>query len=354
MFAEKITMTMVNDDDINCMKRFNLTIILLFFMTLMFPLSLYADNLRFIVGLWAGNLNNELDPRFKNDDFLIGGPDRITFGRYNLDWSGKSNFTFFPASLQYFYQTPVGKFVFGASYVRFTPNYRYSGVGFGPSISLISHDKYYESNFDGDIGFELNIRDRIFITPRAGLRRHTKEFRYKETFYSSDSYGYSLNSPFHAGAIGGFAGIELLFRVTKSAGIVYELRQSTPVLGSIMGDMSFDRLSMIFNQSGGYFYSSTNTIANMQTSFVRHRFGFQYSLFKDMHFQIGYMNERTQTSYPGYYSMPVVISTRGDVGSGFAVYEYLTNYIYYKQNQLTDAGSFYTSVIFDLDMSANK
>ncbi|MCB1171823.1 MAG: hypothetical protein KDK25_15860, partial [Leptospiraceae bacterium] len=91
-----------------------------------------ADTLRLNVGLWPGELDPELEGRLLLDDLVEPTP------RLDLSWNNKDTTTIYPLGLEYLKPMGAGKLVISGNYIRYSPEYSFTGITTSGAVSLVT------------------------------------------------------------------------------------------------------------------------------------------------------------------------------------------------------------------------
>lgn len=311
--------------------------------------ELQADTLRLRGTVWPGELQPELENRIFLDDLIGPGTGNGSgFGRYDREWNTSSNV---PTMLGVDYYSPFqeGRIVLSASYIRHTPDYSFSGFDTGPDISLVSLDNYRETNVEGEAGYEIEgIKDTLFITPRIGIRNHYKSFDYNDISFGSGTMVLTTEGPFQANVYGSYAGIEGSYFLSKDVAITGSFFTSSPIIGDIKGDMSFDHERIGFSGNSIY-YAIDSATSGYTMNLTRLQIGAEYHLNRELTFRAGYRYERMNHTYPDYFNLPIVISG-GTLNASAILNEIITDRVFWNRDEKTEKGMIYAGVTYDIQM----
>lgn len=307
--------------------------------------ALSADTLRLQAGFWPGELDPELEDRLFLDDLLLG----TGLGRFNLGWTDKDTYTIYPLGLSYMRQIGPGKAILSGNYMRFSPEFKYSGIGLSPlSISNVTLVDYLNTNWEGELGYQIGAaNNQLFITPKVGYRRSFQEFSYSEFTIGNGTIAFSGDSPFEASAGGTTVGLGLQFYLTKQVSLIFDYVQTA---GLWSGSMTQEKL--IVGVSGGSaLLSWERAEAGYELSMSRYSLGVQFDVDSNLSLQAGIREEKQDVSYPGYFGLPVVINpaTGGAVLQN-SVDEFITDYIIWQQEETTTKGLVFFSLTYDIDL----
>ncbi len=305
---------------------------------------LFADQIR-IKGLaWPGVYSNESEERFFADDLLLGN----SLGRIDMGWSGGVSMTT-PVSAEYAKSlNKKAAITAGVTYSRHTPDYSFIGFSFGPSVSMVSLDNFYENYLDGEIGLKFAIDSMFTVHPKVGLRNIRKGFDVNDLTLFNGGIIFTLDGPFRASVNDSYAGGDLRIKLKKNFTLVGGYYQSVPIMGDVTGDMEYELL-----RAGG---TANNIIlfwdqasAGYQFSMTKFNAGVEFNLSENVVLHGGYMHERTEQRYPGYLNIPIMIS-----GSSILVndmfMEYVTDYIFWSAAETSQKGMLYAGVSVDFDI----
>lgn len=305
--------------------------------------SVSADTLRLNVGLWPGERETELEPRFFLDDL-------IPEGRLNLPWANTNTNTIFPLGFQYFKPLGSGSLVVGLNYTRYAPEYGFNGIGlpgsalYNNSVSIVNLEDYSANDWDFDIGYQFQpVKGRLFLTPRIGVRWAFQDFNYNELTLGQ-TITVSLDSPYSANATGAYIGIGGQFYMINKLSLVFDY-MTTSVMPSLTGDMSFERTVI----GTGPTLSYNNAESGYEIDINRWRLGLRYDITSAIGLEFGLQEEVTRVSYPGYFDLPIVVG-QGGSAVGLTVTEIVTDILFWDQTQETKKGLVYFAFSYDLNL----
>lgn len=316
--------------------------------------TLQADELRLHIGYWPGDLEPELEDRLFLDDLLEGN----SINRLNLPWVDKHSDTVFPLGLSYAKQVGPGNVVLAGNYARYQPEYKYQGLvlpGGISGISLVSLDDYKTTDWEGDVGYEFEVAPkRLMVKPKIGYRRHFQEFNYNETTFGN-TITFSLDSPFYGTAGGLYIGGDIKITLADKVHLIGEYVTSSPVGGSFTGEMSYNR-QIIGAVGNNLLINFQDAHSGYEIDVTRSALGIEYDISDDLHINAGFRNERIDATYPGHYSIPIIvtvgqsqISAATNFGSSF-VDEFLTDYIFWNQKQTSEKTGVFFGLTYDIGM----
>lgn len=316
---------------------------------MLFASSLQAQTtLRMNVGYWPGNLEPELEDRYFKDDLILGSG----LGRLNNGWSNKQTNTVYPLGVEFLIPAGPGRVVFAGNYIRYEPEYEYTGVGlfFFSDVKLGS---YKTTDWEAEAGYEYPIiPKKLLITPRIGFREHFKDFTYEEFSIGVNPLAsFSDESVFSASARGMYLGLELQYYITSELSILGDV-MFTPGLPGWDGSMTQERnVYGIPSGFGSAFVSIERGEAGYQIDIQRYTFGIQYDVTADLSLQVGLRQEILTQSYPDYFAIPIILSSVSapSVASN-AVLELLTDRIFYDEQESQVKGLFYVALSYDVDL----
>lgn len=316
---------------------------------MLFAGSLQAQTtLRLNAGYWPGDLEPELEDRYFKDDLVLG----TGFGRLNNGWSNKHTNTVYPLGVEFLINAGPGRVVFGGNYIRYQPEYEYTGIGLF-FISDVKLGAYKTTDWEAEAGYEYPIiPKKLLITPRIGFREHFKEFTYEELSIGANPLvSFADSSFFSANARGMYLGLEAQFYITPQFSLVGDFI-FTPGLPGWDGSMTQERnVYGIPSGFGSAFVSIERGEAGYQIDILRYTLGVQYDVTADLSIQAGVRQEQLTQSYPDYFAIPIILSTVSapSVASN-AVLELLTDRIFYDEQETQTKGLFYVALSYDVDL----
>lgn len=316
--------------------------IFLSFILLFASFSLSSNELRLNIGFWPGELEPELQPRFFLDDLIEGGG----IGRINLDWSNKTTYTIYPLGIQYLIPVTGNRLVFGANFIGFYPEYKFNGISFNPTYVSIAELKNFGINdIEGEIGYQIQ-NGAISITPKIGSRFHRQTFEYSELSIGN-IFGFSFGyNKFDANALGTYFGIDLQFRLQNNLSLVGEYL-NTALFPGFSGSMEYKN-SIIYLSDNNFSLGITNQSSSYEVKIERFKIGMLYDIDATKHLEFGIRSETQKHSYPGYFNIPIVITnTKADIALD-TVFEIITDYIFWQQEQEQKKGLLYFAFRFDV------
>ena len=314
--------------------------------------GLSANTLRINAGLWSGEQLPSQEGHFFNDDLLSG-----TFpGRLNLDWGGTDTNVLYPLGVQFFMPLGGGRLVFGLNYFRYAPTYKYAGIGLTTglaSLSLMEIQDYEANNLEFEVGYELKFAsDKLLVTPLVGYRSYDESFNYYELNLASGAASISLESPWEATARGLYLGVDLMYKITDTIGLILDYRsdQFLGFLPTFSGDMNHERTII-----GNTVLTYSNITAGYKLSVARWGVGVEFEAMPGLRIRGGLRNETLTVSYPDYFDIPIaIVLSSGTVSSLTAttstIVEYLTDKIFYESEETSTKGSVYLSMSYDIEL----
>lgn len=310
-----------------------------------FVFSLKGNELRVNIGFWPGELEPELEPRFFIDDLIEAGG----LGRINLEWTNKTTYTIYPLGIQYLVPLKGDNLVFGANFIGFYPEYKFNGISLMPAtVSIVELKNFGISDIEGEIGYQIK-KGQIAFTPKIGSRFHRQTFEYNELVIGQ-AFGFSIgDNLFNANALGTYFGIDLEFELQNNISFVAEYL-NTAFFPGFSGNMEFKTSSIYL---GGNFFALgiTNQSSSYDVKIERLKLGLLYDIDKTKHIEFGIRSEVQRHSYPGYFNIPIVISSAGGVDIALAtVFEMITDYIFWQQEQEQKKGLLYFAFRYDIPM----
>ncbi len=315
---------------------------ILSFSLILFSFALHSNELRLNLGLWLGELEPELQPRFFYDDLIEGRG----IGRLNLEWTNKTTYTLYPLGIQYLIPAMGNRLVFGANFIGFYPEYKYNGISFNPIyVSIVELKNFGINDIEGEIGYQASSGSVIF-TPKIGSRFHRQTFEYNELTIG-ELIGFSFgDNQFKANALGTYFGIDLQFRLQNNLSLVGEYL-NTAFFPGFSGNMEYKN-SSIYLGDNSFKLSITNQSSSYEVKIERFKVGMLYDINATNHIEFGIRTEIQKHSYPGYFNLPVVISNTGANIALDTLFEIITDYIFWQQEQEQKKGLLYFAFRFDL------
>lgn len=312
---------------------------------LFFVFNLQANELRLNVGFWPGELEPELEPRFFIDDLIEAGG----LGRINLEWTNKTTYTIYPLGIQYLIPVGGNKLVFGANFIGFYPEYKFNGISLMPTtVSIVELKNFGINDIEGEIGYQIK-QQQITFTPKIGSRFHRQTFEYSELIIGQ-AIGFSIgDNLFNAHALGTYFGIDLEFKLQNNISLVGEYL-NTAFFPGFSGSMEFKTSTILF--AGNFFaLGVTNQSSSYDVKIERFKLGFLYDIDKTKHIEFGIRTETQKHSYPGYFNIPIVISSFGAANIALdTVFEIVTDYIFWQQEKEQKKGLLYFAFRYDIPM----
>ncbi|MBI3394644.1 MAG: hypothetical protein HY042_02300 [Spirochaetia bacterium] len=310
--------------------------------------ALQAGDLRLQIGYWPGERTSELEQRFLLDDLTNGG----SVNRLDLvPWTGKDTNTVYPLGFTYFLPAAGGRIALSANYIRYQPNYAYTGIGPSPSLSTVTLDNYKTEDWEFEAGYELALMDKKFlITPKVGFRQQFTEFNYNELTVGSGTLRISTDSDFRAQSRSLSVGAGLQVLIAPQIWLVGDYMMASPAFSNWGGTMS-DKRTVLGATSGSPFLTIDNATAAYESKLQRWSVGFQYDVTPAAHVQIGVRQEIQTAKYPEYYNLPIIVSSGGAGLSGNAadtVTEFVLDRVFYEQAQKSTKGFVYFALLYDL------
>lgn len=265
---------------------------------IVFSSAANADTLRLNVGLWPGELDPELEGRLLLDDVVEPTP------RLDLAWANKDTTTIYPLGLEYFKPMGAGQLVITGNYIRYAPEYSYTGITTTGSVALVTLEDFATTDWELEAGYEIPLLgNKLFLTPRLGFRWHTQEFNYNELTLGSTT-AFSLDSPFTGNARGSYIALKAQFMLLPNVSVFVDY-MTTSIFPNFGGSMEFEQTVL---ESGGVLrYDRAE--ASYEVEFSRYTLGFQYDVTKQAHIQVGIREEVQKTSYPGYFNLAIRTDT---------------------------------------------
>lgn len=304
--------------------------------------------LRLNVGYWPGDLEPELEDRYFKDDLILGAG----IGRLNNEWSNKHTNTIYPLGVQFFMPAGPGRVMLGGNYIRYQPEYQYTGFGLF-YLSDVKLGGYKTTDWEGEAGYEYPvIPKQLIITPKVGFREHFKEFTYDELSIGADPLvSISDSSFFSASARGMYVGLQLQFYVMPELSILTDFT-FTPGLPGWDGSMTQERnVYGVPSGLGSAFVSIERGEAGYQIDILRYSFAVQYDVTQDLSFQVGVRQEQLTQSYPDYFAIPIILSTvSAPAVASNAVLELLTDRIFYDAEETQVKGLVFIALSYDVDL----
>ncbi|MCB1165611.1 MAG: hypothetical protein KDK37_09850 [Leptospiraceae bacterium] len=297
--------------------------------------ALQADTLRLNVGIWPGELDPEMEGRLRLDDLVDTTP------RYDLAWANKDTTTIYPLGLQYFKPIGKGKLVISGNYIRYAPEYNYTGITSTASISLVTLEDFATTDWELEAGYEIPLLgNKLFLTPRLGFRWHTQEFNYNELTLGS-TVAISLDSPFSGNARGSYAALETRIYVLPQVALVFDF-MTTSIFPNFGGSMEFEQTVLETPSTLKY----DRATASYEVEFSRYSVGVQYDVDPKVHLQLGVREETQKTSYPGYYNLAIRTS-----GINNTVNEIISDIVFWDYTKQTQTKGFaFFSFGYDIDI----
>ncbi len=333
--------------------------VLLSFLMLGSLSGLQAKNkIRLNAGYWPGELTPELENRFFMDDLIVGGTTSVGLGRFDLGWSGKNVHTVYPLGLQYFMGLgKMGELMVGVNYMRNMPDYKFNGINLGgSSFSLVSLNDYYESNLDGEVGVRLALEpNKIFITPKAGLRYHKKGFEYDDlTIGAGPTYTITLSGPFDAYARTIYLGADFQFYIDPKISLIAEFTMTSPILGHMGGEMTFEQIQAGVVGGSVAVYTYSHAQSEYRITMNRLMLGMQYDITPTFHINGGIRTETMTSEYPNYFDLPFTIAAGGGAAAfNPQIMELLTDYLLIlNAKETTERGTVFLGASVDLDFGS--
>ncbi|MCB1174351.1 MAG: hypothetical protein KDK39_12335, partial [Leptospiraceae bacterium] len=282
--------------------------------------SLMADTLSVNIGFWPGDLEPELEERYFLDDLVNG----ITLDRIDLEWSGKNTNTIYPLGLEYRKQIGPGDLMLRGNYTQYNPEYKYNAITMPSAVTIGSLLDYSINDTEFEAGYRFHLLgNTLFLTPKAGYRRHSKAFFRDEFTIGTGTYGKTIDSNFNASTSGLYAGFDFQYYFTKEFSVVGSYILAS---GAWSGTATQDLINASISTTTGTSFTYESATSGYELSIARWNLGLQYDLDKNWHFQIGLREEVLTQSYPGYINLAF-----GTGGAPYTVNEILTDYIFYSQ-----------------------
>ncbi|MCE9597660.1 MAG: hypothetical protein K8S54_06795 [Spirochaetia bacterium] len=308
----------------------------------------FADKVRLNLGLWPGQLDPELEPRFFKDDLLTGA----NFGRLNLEWVDKDTYTIFPLGAQYMKDgVGPGTLILAGNYSRYQPDYKFNGVTNNPAlaVSIVSLDQFKVSDWELEAGYQLPVIDKtLFVTPKFGARWHFQEFNYNELTLGNATISKSLDSPFKADAKGTYVGAGLQYYVTPQVSLLADYVTTAPGLGHVSGSMT-DKRTVVGVAANTPFLRLDNATAGYTVDINRWMIGAQYDVTADLHVMAGVRQETTQSKYKGYFNIPIVL-VAGTNAINAVVEELITDKLFWESKEKQTKGFIFMGVSYDINL----
>ncbi len=307
--------------------------------------SVFAEQkLRLNAGWWGGPLRSELENRFLLDDMVEG--DQLD--RINLPWIGRETSTIYPLGLEYIGRVGPGKVLLGGNYVRNSPDYKYAGLTNDPTLSLVRLYNYETTDYEGSLGYELEITPRLLhITPRVGFRQHFQEFNFTELTVGRDDFVAAIDSPFYSSARSAYGGLGIQYFLTEQVSVVLEGLYSPPVFATWGGNMQHER-TRVGTRDNETFITYDRAESAYEITIHRGSFAVQYDLSDEIHFRTGYREEVQAARYPGYYNLPLIIRNNTIDFEG-VVKEFITDYAFFDAEQTTRKGYAFFEISLDVN-----
>lgn len=313
------------------------------------PAGLFADSVTLRGEVWAGTMEPELENRFFMDD-LIGGNvnGSFGFGRYNMAWTNEDR-TSSSFGVEYAKTFQDGKIILSFAGERHYPEYGFMGFDASPNLSIVTLDNYRITNFDYEAGFEINvIKNILFITPRVGLRNHYKTFQMNDTTFGSGVYVFTNSSQFEADVYGTYLGLDAQFFVTQNFAINGGYFRSSPIIGNVSGDMTYDMERIGFSGNSAY-YQIDKATADYEMKMTKMMLGGEFFLSKTVSLEAGWKYEEMEHRYPNYFNLPITIANNS-IDTSAVIGEMITDRIFYDQSQTTTKSSIYGAINFKIDL----
>lgn len=303
------------------------------------------QKLRINAGWWGGPLRSELENRFWLDDIVEG--DQVD--RVNLPWIGRETSTIYPLGLEYLARVGPGKLIIGGNYVENSPDYKYAGLTNDPTLSLVRLYNYETVDYEGGLGYELEITPRLLhITPRVGFRQHFQEFSYTELTVGGDDFLVSLDSPFYSSARSAYGGLGIQYFLSERTSILLEGLYSPPIFAAWGGNMTHERIRVgRLDDETHITYDRAESAYEIVIN--RGSIGMQYDLSDEIHFRAGYREEVQFARYPGYYNLPLIVRDNTIDFDG-VVKEFITDYIVFDSVQSTRKGFAFFEISLDVNI----
>ncbi|MFN3604787.1 MAG: hypothetical protein ACK4UJ_08765 [Leptonema sp. (in: bacteria)] len=318
--------------------------LLLIYLSLI-AIGLHSNELRLNIGFWPGELDPELQPRFFLDDLVEGGG----VGRINLDWANKTTYTIYPLGIQYLVPVKNNKLVFAANFIGFFPDYKFNGIYLSPlAVSIVELKKFGINDIEGEIGYQIQA-NQVVLTPKIGSRFHKQTFEYNELTIG-EIIGFSFgDNLFDAHALGTYMGVDLAIKLQNNLSLVGEYL-NTAFFPGFSGSMEFKTSTIAL--AGNFFaLAITNQSSSYDVKIERLKLGLLYDVDKTKHIEFGIRTETQKHSYPGYFNVPIIITSTGGANLALdTVFEIITDYIFWRQEQDQKKGLLYFAFRYDIPM----
>lgn len=298
--------------------------------------SAFADEIRLRAGFWPGERTSALEKHYFIDDLL-------TRGRLDFPWGNTSTMTV-PVGLELRKSIGGNNLVILAEYARYMPEYKFMGLGFGwgfgwGGFSTVNLKGYTSDDLEVSAGIEFK-QDKITITPRVGVHSNMQSFTYDELTFGRSTYTVTLDGPFDASAQGIFMGAGLKMELAPQISGFVDFAFTSPVLGTVMGDMSYTRIQAGIS-GGGTIYTYSSGKSDYEIGVNRFAVGIEYEMNKNMSVFGGIRKDTIKESYPNMFTMSYVI------GSNFAainISQIIFNQITYSMSHSTEKGLLYGGI----------
>lgn len=306
-----------------------------------------ADKVRLNAGFWPGNLEPELEQRLFKDDLLAG----FSFGRLDLGWTGKETYTIYPLGAQYIIENlGPGDLLLGGNYIRYAPEYKFNAIGVGPSISFVEMQNFLNSDWEAEAGYKIGLLDKkLFVTPKFGGRWHFQEYDYNELTVGSGTLALSVgNNQFRANAKGTFMGAGLQYYVTPELSVFGDFIMTSPLFGNVSGAMT-DKRTVLGLVGSAPYIAIDNASGGYELNLTRWTIGAQYDITPELHLQGGVRTETTTSKYPGYFNIPILVTSVG-AAPALSVGEIVTDVLFWEAEEVQKKGFVFFGVSYDINL----